>query len=366
VHCATIVTSRSASLALLDARCHRLGMLDRESGLALLSQVAGGHRVRQEDAAAAELVELCGGLPLALRAVGAKLAVRRQWRLAHLARLLRDERRRLDEMEINGMGGVRPSIARSILALEAQSRTLLLLLADLGVDAFAGWVAGPLLGADAPVHVPALEGLVDASLIEVHASHGDRTRYSLHPLIRIYASERLHAEVRADRRRQARMLLLTATLKLVRTAAAHLPCDCVSPSPPTLSRAEADRIDPLVVRDPRAWFTVERTNLVAAVHRAERMQAADLCRELATAVMVLCELPRDRGTAGSVLASATAAAQRAGAADAEADLRRMQEAVDMVGDEGPGSCCRVMAELGELGGWDLSDVESVPGAPATN
>ncbi|MBT2384356.1 AfsR/SARP family transcriptional regulator, partial [Streptomyces sp. ISL-11] len=68
--CATLVTSRSRLDGLVatdSARPVRLRSLGTDDGVALLGTVLGPERVLEEPDAAAELVALCDGLPLALR-----------------------------------------------------------------------------------------------------------------------------------------------------------------------------------------------------------------------------------------------------------------------------------------------------------
>ncbi|MFD2349650.1 hypothetical protein ACFSTC_10150 [Nonomuraea ferruginea] len=66
----------------------------------------------------------CGGLPLALRVAGARLASRRQWSVARLADRLDDEHRRLDELAV-GDQAVRASIGLSYQLLPPLAKTAL-------------------------------------------------------------------------------------------------------------------------------------------------------------------------------------------------------------------------------------------------
>ncbi|MEK8171714.1 NB-ARC domain-containing protein [Streptomyces sp. M19] len=96
--CATLVTSRSRLDGLIatdSARPVRLHALVPQDGVALLGALLGPERIAEEPEAAQELVALCDGLPLALRAASAQLLARPRWRLTRLATALRDERRRL-------------------------------------------------------------------------------------------------------------------------------------------------------------------------------------------------------------------------------------------------------------------------------
>jgi hypothetical protein len=61
----------------------------------LLAVIAGRERVAGQPAAAFEVAQLCGHLPLALRIAGNRLASRPTWSIGHLVRQLGDSRRRL-------------------------------------------------------------------------------------------------------------------------------------------------------------------------------------------------------------------------------------------------------------------------------
>ncbi len=77
------------------AESETLTPLTEEAGVELLGKLLGEGRVAGERDAAATLVRLCGGLPVAIRVVGGRLQKREQWRLARLVKELSDERRRL-------------------------------------------------------------------------------------------------------------------------------------------------------------------------------------------------------------------------------------------------------------------------------
>ena len=82
-----------ASTKLVD-----LNVLDRDEALKLFVKVVGEERAAAEPEAAAELLDACAGLPLAIRICGARLATRSGWTIQAMATRLRDVHRRLDEM----------------------------------------------------------------------------------------------------------------------------------------------------------------------------------------------------------------------------------------------------------------------------
>ncbi|MFJ3672499.1 BTAD domain-containing putative transcriptional regulator [Streptomyces sp. NPDC090106] len=91
--CLAIITSRRRleGLAVTDnARIITLDPMTREEGLELLDRRLGTDRIRAEHAAAVEIVELCGGLPLALAVAATQALVQPRFPLASLAARLQN------------------------------------------------------------------------------------------------------------------------------------------------------------------------------------------------------------------------------------------------------------------------------------
>jgi DNA-binding SARP family transcriptional activator len=102
--CGVLVTSRTRLGGLVGARRTDLDVLDDVCGLELLARVIGTTwGDPREESAARRIVDLCGGLPLALRIAGARLAIRRHWTPSMLADRLADEHRRLDELSVGDL-----------------------------------------------------------------------------------------------------------------------------------------------------------------------------------------------------------------------------------------------------------------------
>ncbi len=100
--CTVLVTSRRLLGGLSVA--HGLSVvsletLDEDAAIRLLADHLGERRIAGEPAAAAELVQRCAGLPLAL-AIAAARAAANDFPLARLAGELRDASARLDALEI--------------------------------------------------------------------------------------------------------------------------------------------------------------------------------------------------------------------------------------------------------------------------
>jgi DNA-binding transcriptional ArsR family regulator len=163
------------------------------------------------------LVRLCGRLPLALRIVAAKLAMRPHWRLEQMVRRMTDENSRLDELVLGG-AGIRTTLSLSYNSLPEEARRLFLLLGQLGASDFASWVSAPLLDVDLRTASDLLDKLVEAHLVEVRVREDSPPRFRLHDLVRIYAVERLAAEESTAARMAALRRVLGCWLSLATEA----------------------------------------------------------------------------------------------------------------------------------------------------
>ncbi|XRQ04543.1 tetratricopeptide repeat protein [Actinomadura welshii] len=181
-----VVTSRHRLTGLVvdAARFLEVDPLGEPGALELLEHLIGADRIGAERDQARSLVELCGTLPLAVCASGARLAARRRRPIARAVAELGDETRRLAALR-TGEGDISVSavINTSYQALDAEHATAYRLLGvhpgpDLPVAA-----AAALIGADERRAAELLDGLVDASLLT--ESPGDRYRF--HDLVRLHA-----------------------------------------------------------------------------------------------------------------------------------------------------------------------------------
>ncbi|MDW6064921.1 NB-ARC domain-containing protein [Streptomyces sp. FXJ1.4098] len=190
--CSALVTSREMLTTLEGATHLHLDVLPRDQAVALLERIVGAERVRAEPEEAEAITRLCGGLPLALRIAGARLAARPGRPLRTLVTKLTDVRGRLDELSFGDLA-VRTSFqvsydgfreGRRSDDLDA-ARAFRLLGALPGPDVSLP-VATALLGLSESRTESALERLVDAQLLE----SPDSIRYHMHDLLRLFATER--------------------------------------------------------------------------------------------------------------------------------------------------------------------------------
>ncbi|MEC3957617.1 BTAD domain-containing putative transcriptional regulator [Nocardia sp. CDC153] len=180
---AVLITSRSALTELPAVRRTRLDVLEREEALTLLTRILGAERVATELDAAYAVIDQCACLPLAVRIVGARLAVRPQWTIASLVERLADEGRRLDVLQTGdltldaafrlGYGQLNTEQARAFRTLARAD------VPDFPVDG-----AAALLGVPVPQAELVCESLVDLSLLETPAPG----RYRFHDLLRLFGA----------------------------------------------------------------------------------------------------------------------------------------------------------------------------------
>ncbi|MFK4066944.1 AfsR/SARP family transcriptional regulator [Streptomyces sp. NPDC029674] len=298
--CGVLITARARLGALPCTHRADLDVLDTEPGTDLLAKVAGERRVREDPAAARRIVELCGGLPLALRIAGARLATRSHWSARALADRLADEHHRLDELSVGDLE-VRAGLGLSYRALDAPARTALRRLGLLAAPDVASWVVAALLDAPEAEAERVVEQLIDAQLL--HCTIVDRAgqpRYRPHDLVRVYAAERAEAEDTPAERSAAVGRALGAGLWLTGRVASATPSGAVelhrgfldsggpASSAPGALRDVVRPVGPAAVRralaDPAAWFEAEADAFAAAVERAAAFDLHTLACEAAAAL----------------------------------------------------------------------------------
>ncbi|MDH2424387.1 tetratricopeptide repeat protein [Sphaerisporangium sp. TRM90804] len=273
--CAVIVTSRQP-LFLLNAHDRKLSVFSEAQAVELLARLAGDDRVAADPESAERIARMCGLLPLAISICGGRLRTRERWTLADFAERLRDERRRLDQLEVAPKIdlSVRASLQLGYDTCTDIQRRLLRLLALLSAPDVPGWVAGDLLGVSAMDGEDQLESLVDAQLVEFLHQEGDPgastpTRYRLHDLVRLYARERAVLEEPEEARRAAVGRVLGGYRRRAEAAAtARWPQDW-------RRRGAQRQAGALVLVNEQApaaeWFNAERFALLAAVHQARAL-----------------------------------------------------------------------------------------------
>jgi DNA-binding SARP family transcriptional activator/tetratricopeptide (TPR) repeat protein len=276
--CLALVTSRDRLDGLVAREgAHRLSIDVFAPGesTALLVAMLGADRVAAEPAAAAELAELCGHLPLALRITAAHLMGRPSLSIAGQVRALRADR--LMELAIaeDPMSSVRAVFDLSYARLsDADRRVFRLLGIAPGTDISVPAVT-VLCGSGAAA---SLERLVAAHLVRQ-----DDGRYSCHDLVREYARARAEAEDAAEQRKSAVETLCHWYLDTADTAARLLhPNDSARLDVPPVVLTGRLSFDSDASAE--AWLRTEMHQLISVIEHTAKHGPPEISWLLADAI----------------------------------------------------------------------------------
>jgi len=250
-----LVTSRhrlSDLVARTGARTITLSQLPPQDSRALLVSALGADRVAAEPTAAADLAEVCGHHPLALRiaaaGVGASIG-------SAVAELRADPLLAFDGAE---RSAVATAFSVSYQALPADQQRLFRLLGIVPGPDFTPHDAAALLDAGTGVATRLLRGLSAANLVEAHAAG----RYRFHDLVRRYAEERSDEEEATpawERLFCGYLAAADAAVAQLGKRVVSLPRDDEPAESPVRFANSAEAV---------AWLDVQAPNLVAALRRA--------------------------------------------------------------------------------------------------
>ncbi|MFC9249809.1 AfsR/SARP family transcriptional regulator [Amycolatopsis thailandensis] len=266
-NCLVLITSRNRLGGLVardGARRLTLGLLTEAEALELLRRAIGHQRIDDEAAEAAELVRLCGYLPLALRVAAEKISAKQDSSLRDLVDNLSAERSRLDTLDAGDdeMSSVRGVFSWSYRSLQPDSaRTFrhlgLLRGPDIGVLAASALIDKP---ASETQHL--LEQLTDQHLLEKAEN-----RFGLHDLIKVYSGELVVREESQEERATAMLRLLEWYHQSL--VAANL---CISPGYSPVAAIAKEIAYDLPRFDAResvlAWCKIEAPNILALTQYA--------------------------------------------------------------------------------------------------
>ncbi|MHB9860035.1 NB-ARC domain-containing protein [Streptomyces sp. YIM S03343] len=332
---AVLVTSqgRLGELAMDGARLISVKPLDAHGGLTLLKDRCGAEAVDAEPDAAQRLVELCGGLPVALQIVAARLVTVDGLTLTELAAELDDEAGRLAGMALEGEEtSVSAVLGSSYRLLPPDAARLYRLLGWLPVGIFDAGVAAVAADIDTRSAKRLLGVLVKASLAE---TMGDG-RYRMHDLVRLHARERAAEEEPEPEQAALTERVGTHYLVLAAFADRALRRDRLRIAELSALLREAD--DPFAVvggPPPLEWLDTERPAVLAVLRTAVRHGLHTLAWQLAEAFTVLFlyrrrylgawveSLELGAQAAAAAVASADTAGEIAEATAAEARLRSL-------------------------------------------
>ncbi|MFE7173937.1 tetratricopeptide repeat protein [Streptomyces sp. NPDC057616] len=270
-----LITSRNRLLGLDEVPPVSLDVLDPRESAELLARASGDPggpdgRLGRDPEAAAEVLRLCGHLPLALRLAAARLRHRPGWTVGILA-----ERMTQGAGELDAAFGA--ALAMSVRQLNRSQARLFRLLGLVPGESFDAYLVAAL--ADVPLHSAQemLEDLLDAHLVQQPAPD----RYRLHDLVHQHARRTGVEQDPAAEREQALRRVLDYYVHAAAAADATMPF--ASPS-----RAASEVPPPAQLprfTDKNAafgWLVTEYGNLVAVFETAAAVGAD----------AHVCELPR--------------------------------------------------------------------------
>jgi DNA-binding SARP family transcriptional activator/Tfp pilus assembly protein PilF len=266
--CTVLVTSRRRLTGLAVAHGAQILDLDVLSGQEswdALARRVGDEQLAEQRHDAAELLEYCAGLPLAISVVAARARAHPSFPLSVLAAELRDQTSRLDTLEDqDGPAGLHAVLAWSFNALTPRAATALQLLASAPGQDLNQTAAEALTALPAARTRVVLRELDDLHLLHQYAPG----RYRMHDLVRLYAADRASSTQSADELTDALHRLVGFSLRTALAADRLL--DPHRPAIEAVATPEC-RTDPLQdAAEALAWFNAEHANLLAV----QRLAAA--------------------------------------------------------------------------------------------
>jgi DNA-binding SARP family transcriptional activator/tetratricopeptide (TPR) repeat protein len=261
--CLVLVTSRVRLTGLVvrdGAVPMPLDVLSAADGGQLLARRLGAARVAAEPEAAAELVTLCAGLPLAIGVAAARAALRPAASLADICADLRAAR--LDALAA-GDADVRAVLSWSVRALPERSAKLFRLLGVHPINDISEYAVADLYGTDVAHARSALSELVDAHLVTECAPG----RFTQHDLLRDYSVELAGPQPEAVGR------MVEHYIRAARRAATALYSS-------DHSFVSLSTVEPMAREDALAWFAAEHRAATAVLGLAAPNRAWPLAASL--------------------------------------------------------------------------------------
>ncbi|QWF85648.1 phosphorylase family protein [Amycolatopsis sp. CA-230715] len=200
--CTVLVTGRHRLASLIDrygARHLPLDVLSPEEARRLLAARLGADRVTAEPEAVDELIGLCGGHPLALSITARTAGTRPGVALAEVATELRDLGLEALDHDTDPAASLPTVLSWSLRYLTDTQRTVFALLGIAPGPDTTPPATAALTGLPGRLARRTLSGLENASLLERRAG----SRYTMHDLIRRYATDTAHTTLPEEVREAA-------------------------------------------------------------------------------------------------------------------------------------------------------------------
>ncbi len=257
--CGVLVTTRKQFENLREATVVDLEVMTELDALALLRDLVGVERSQAELEASKNLINLCNGLPLAIRITGNTLRNQPNWELAEYTHQLADEQQRLAQLYLSDLD-VRASLVLSYQELDTTAARLFRLLGLLTGPNFTLPLAASLLDVEPAVAKESVHYLVERQLLEPVG----RERYRFHDLVRSFARGQLAQEELVEERQATRLRVARWYLENSENFTK------------VLNHQSIEAIEPHLLAAALNWFETERSNLLASLEWAYQAQAWDI------------------------------------------------------------------------------------------
>lgn len=285
---AILLTSRAPLVPTFGTQPFRLDCPAPDEAIEMLGQY-GGSALSADALAARSIVDACGSLPLAIRILGAQLALRPHLSVDVLRTRLEDEDQVLAELSLGSMD-VSAAIDLSVRGLSRGGRELFCLAALLKSPWFSARMAAALLDATDTATGRLLDELTDAQLLDATSVTG-HTRYQLHDLVKLRARQLAALDVEAAHRSAALSRVFGAALADLEAAQTAL----VGPEHLSVhGGALRWRPEPAgeAAPNPSQWAAAELAVVTALVEQAALLGMDEACWDLAVTMAPLLEVTR--------------------------------------------------------------------------
>lgn len=300
-----IATSRSRLTGVDGAVPLSLVSPSADECRALLERILGAQRVAAEPGPVDELIEVCGGLPLALRVAAARLRNRPSWSFDHLVTRLRRAERRLDELAVDDRS-VAAAFRLSYDGLAPEHQRLFRLLGlhpclEFGVPSAAALAGIRLQEAD-----DGLEALLDARQVENRRPE----HYTFHNLSRSFARHVVETDEPEAERSAALRRLYDAILSTVQHVSATLQPGHVA-APPLAGLQDVPLPELSGPGQAFAWMDAEYSTLITLTRDASALGFPAHAGELANALSYYLQIRGPSRTQGELLVLGLSGARQA-------------------------------------------------------
>jgi tetratricopeptide (TPR) repeat protein len=313
-----LVTSRwrLSALSLDGARFVEVDPLNVDDSIELLTNVVGEHRMAAEQDDAVELARLCGGMPIALSVVGARLSARPNRTVSREVVGLRDKGRLTVLSLSNDELSVGTVFDMSYETLASEQARLYRL-----CSLHPGTTFGVEVAAAMSERTPDEAELVLDDLVELNLlTELDDRRFGYHDLLRVHARNKAEREDDEPVRDHAVRRMVEWYLDT--TVAGEL---ILRPTRKRIGprfRQPQDRSELMSTHDDAVrWLTIERTNVIEATLLAADREWDDLVWEMCEALWGFVPYSRNDGEWLDLFQKGASAAQRSNHPAAEARLR---------------------------------------------